>query len=179
MVRRPSLPMSGGCVCGRHRYTITVLPLTVYACHCADCQTQSGSAFGMSMPVARSGFRVTGAEDLGTHLRAAASGRTVAGRFCTTCGTRIFHEPSRNPPIVNVKPGTLDDTSWLEPMGHLWVDSAQRWVAPADGTLIYPGQPPAFDDLYRRFAAAMAARPPEPRAPSAGRMRGAPPAPGT
>ena len=90
MVRRPSLPMSGGCVCGRHRYTITVLPLTVYACHCADCQTQSGSAFGMSMPVARSGFRVTGAEDLGTHLRAAASGRTVAGRFCTTCGTLEF-----------------------------------------------------------------------------------------
>lgn len=48
--------------------------------------------------------------------------------FCGECGTRILNELSRLPKSVNLKPGTLDDTSWLKPVAHVWVSSGQGWV---------------------------------------------------
>ena len=42
------LPQSGGCQCGAIRYEITGPPAAVYACHCTECQKQSGSAFAMA-----------------------------------------------------------------------------------------------------------------------------------
>ena len=145
-----TLPMHGGCQCGQNRYVIAEPPRSLYACHCTDCQTQSASAFGMSMPVPRDAVTCDFAS-LGSWRRTAASGRTVAARFCTRCGTRLFHEPSRNPQIINVKPGTLDDTTWLKPVAHLWLDSAQPWFRPPDDTLTYRGQPDRFDDIFARF----------------------------
>ena len=88
--------------------------------------------------------------------KTAANGRTVKISFCSDCGVRLFHEPARNPKIVNVKPGTLDDTAWVRPMGHLWLDSAQPWFTPPSDALHYAGQPDSFDDLFARFDAYLA-----------------------
>ena len=71
------------------------------------------------------------------------------------CGSRWFNEPGRAPRLVNVKAGTLDDTSWLRPIGHLWLSSAQPWFQAPEDTLCYPAQPRAFDDLIERFQAAI------------------------
>jgi len=149
---RPTLPLTGGCQCGRHRYRVTAMPLTLYACHCTDCQTQSGSAFGLSMTVARSALELN-ADDLGSHERPAASGNVVRGRFCRGCGTRILHEPSRRPETANIKPGTLDDTSWVRPVAHIWLESAQPWFVPPADTLARPRQPEDREALNRRFRA--------------------------
>ncbi len=46
-------PYTGGCQCGSARYVLTAEPIRVAACHCTGCQRQSGSAFGMSMPVTK------------------------------------------------------------------------------------------------------------------------------
>ncbi len=145
-----SLPLEGGCQCGRQRYRITEMPLTLYACHCGECQRQSAGAFGLSMPVPRDALDAD-LEGPGRWERRAASGRIVVARFCSVCGTRLFHEPARNPAIVNVKPGTLDDTSWIEPVGHLWLNSAQPWFQPPEDALAYPGQPADFEALFQRF----------------------------
>ena len=145
-----ALPMRGGCQCGRHRYEITAAPLTLYACHCTDCQTHAGSLLGMSMPVPRDGLHAD-LDALASWTKTAANGRTVKISFCADCGVRLFHEPARNPKIVNVKPGTLDDTAWVRPMGHLWLDSAQPWFSPPVDALHYAGQPDSFDDLFARF----------------------------
>jgi hypothetical protein len=104
----------------------------------------------MSMPVLRAAFECQD-KSLRMHERVAASGRTVVGRYCGDCGTRLYNEPSRNPAIINVKPGTLDDTSWLAPVGHLWLARAQPWFRPPGDVLCYQGQPDSFEELYRRF----------------------------
>jgi len=41
----------GSCECKSIQYKFSGEPLTCYACHCTDCQTSSGSAFGLSMIV--------------------------------------------------------------------------------------------------------------------------------
>jgi len=143
------LPLTGGCQCGAVRYEITAAPLTVYACHCTDCQRQSGSAFALSLIAPRDAVRVTkGApaawERPGSH---AASGTPTDCMFCLECGARLYNLPSRNRAIAVVKPGTLDDTSWLKPVGHIWTKSAQPWLTFEQGTLLYDGPPPDFAAL--------------------------------
>ena len=61
--KRPTLPMPGGCSCGTIRYEIASFPLLLYTCHCADCQTASGGAFALNMPVLVRGFRILQGED--------------------------------------------------------------------------------------------------------------------
>lgn len=145
------LPLLGGCQCKRFSYEIISTPLTLYACHCTDCQTQSTSAFGMSMAVTRESVVGIEIDKLESWSRTADSGRTVTARYCGSCGTRLFHEPSRNPKILNVKPGTLYNTSWIKPVGHLWLSSAQSWFVPPNDVLHYPKQPTNHEELIEKF----------------------------
>ena len=43
-----SFPQPGGCQCGSVRYQVTGPPRMVYACHCTECQRQSGAAFALA-----------------------------------------------------------------------------------------------------------------------------------
>lgn len=146
-------PYSGGCQCGRIRYEVQAEPLTLYACHCTECQRQSASAFGMSMPVPRAAVTILQGEPR-EWSRASESGREVICFFCGDCGTRLFHNLTRNPNITNIKPGTLDDTSWLKPVGNLWTRSAQQWVKLSEEMLNYECQPtiPEFSQLFEKFS---------------------------
>lgn len=145
-------PYSGSCQCGQIRYEIRAEPLTLYLCHCKECQKQSSSAFGMSMSIPLEALAIVQGQPQ-QWSRVGSSGREVICAFCGVCGTRLFHYPTRNPQIVNVKPGTLDDTSWLKPVGNLWTSSAQPWVTIDDQMVNYPGQPDSFSDLYEQFQA--------------------------
>ena len=50
---------SGGRQCGAIRYEVAFEEvLTLVCCHCRECQRQSASAFGMSLILPRSAFRV-------------------------------------------------------------------------------------------------------------------------
>jgi hypothetical protein len=131
---------TGGCQCGRVRYRVTGQPIAVSVCHCKECQRQSGSAFGMSMIVEAEHFHVeTGT--LKEFERSSESGRSVRCAFCPECGTRIYHVPSYIENVINVKPGTLDDTSGLQPTRQIWVQSAQKWVPLRDDITTSPKQP--------------------------------------
>lgn len=143
-------PYTGGCQCGQIRYEIRAEPLTLYVCHCKECQKQSSSAFGMSMPVFRDAVIILQGQPK-QWKRGAESGREVIRSFCDTCGTRLFHYPARNPQITNIKPGTLDDTSWLKPVANLWTRSAQKWVVLSEQMLNYEAQPSDFTQLFEQF----------------------------
>ncbi len=120
-----SLPYTGGCQCGQIRYEINAEPLTLYLCHCQECQKQSSSAFGMSLTVLRDAVVIVQGKPK-SWTRKNDSGREVNNLFCGDCGTRLFHERTYNPNTINVKAGTLDDTSWLRPVGNIWTRSARH-----------------------------------------------------
>ncbi len=141
---------TGGCQCRQIQYEIRAKPLTLYICHCQECQKQSSSAFGMSMPVPRDALVILRGQPK-QWQRMSDSGREVSCFFCGECGTRLFHNPARNSKITNVKPGTLDDTSWLKPVGNLWTQSSQKWVVHSEQMLNYKGQPSDFSQLFERF----------------------------
>jgi len=65
--------------------------------------------------------------------RVGESGLSVEGAFCGDCGTRIHHRLERMPNTLNVKAGTLDETSGLSPVVHVWVSSKQSWLQLPEG----------------------------------------------
>ena len=122
--------MEGGCQCGSVRYRVEGEPLSLAVCHCTECQRQSGSAFGMSLAVPSDAFRLL-AGALKTFTTGCDSGRTKRCAFCPDCGTRIYHQVVEA--VLSIKPGTLDDTSWLNPAAHYWTKRKQPWVPIPDG----------------------------------------------
>ncbi len=131
---RISLPLPGGCQCGTVRYAVSSPPLTLYCCHCSECQAQSSSAFGMSMLVVRDALEVDWTA-VATWTRATDSGNTLDCHYCPACGVRLFHIGRESPEIVSVKAGSLDDHTWLQPIGHIWTDSTQPWITLPEDTL--------------------------------------------
>lgn len=127
---RPALPMAGGCPCRAIRYEITGFPLLLYTCNCTDCQTASGSAFALNMPVFTKDFHILQGRPKPWH-HTSPMGVAVTSNFCGDCGGRISGERAGRAEIVNIRAGTLDDTKWLVPVAHLFMKSAQPWVLPA------------------------------------------------
>jgi len=145
-------PYSGRCVCGAVQYRVTAEPLTLYACHCTDCQALSSSAFRISMPVLRDAVEILrGAPEPFAYSPIGAS--TKHGRRCAACSTWLWGEPERLPQVVVIRPSTLDDRSWVDPVAHIWVRSAQPWVRIPDGVLTFDGQPPDERVLVRAWRA--------------------------
>ena len=142
----------GGCQCGKLRYRVVGAPLTLYACHCTECQKQSSSAFGMSLRVRRDELRLLSGEPKFWERRADSGGRVVCA-FCPDCGSRLYHASSPDSETVNLKAGSLDDRSWLVPVGHVWTESAQPWVEidRSAGALVFEKQPADFEEFVRRW----------------------------
>jgi hypothetical protein len=150
--RRPTLPLTGGCSCRAIRYEITSFPLLLYTCNCTSCQAASGSAFALNMPVATRGFRIVKGEAKGWH-HSSPSGGEVASWFCGDCGARIYGSRKSRPESINLRAGTLDDTSWLVPAGHIFMKSAQPWIQPVADAECYETSPPGFGPLAQKWRA--------------------------
>lgn len=120
--------LEGGCVCGAVRYRIAGEPLAYYACHCLNCQKQSGSAFALSMVVRVDQLEVERGAPATFECRL-PGGIESRGALCAVCVTRLWHESSAYPQIRSLRGGTLDDPRRHLPYGDVWTRSAQPWVA--------------------------------------------------
>ena len=125
-------PIEGGCLCRRVRYRLREEPLAFYACHCTDCQMESGSAFGLSMIVRREALEPLSGE-LALVPVTMPDGREKRAVRCAHCGTRVWGEPAKVPQVRTLRPGTLDDPGAFEPYGNIWTASARPWVSFAPG----------------------------------------------
>jgi len=62
------------------------------------------------------------------YTRIADSGNANTGVFCPNCGVRIYQIPQHVPGVLVLKPGTLDDTSWVRPSHFVYMRRAQHWI---------------------------------------------------
>lgn len=151
----PELPWTGGCQCGQLRYELAEHPLTLYACHCTECQKQSASAFGMSLMVRKQAVRFTG--ELGEWWRPTASGAGLICRFCPHCGSRVFHEwdqpgAAEAETRMNIKGGSLDTGFSIAPVAHIWTRSKHPATIIPDGVLVFEKEPDGNQSAIRAFA---------------------------
>jgi hypothetical protein len=146
--------MAGGCSCGAIRYEIASFPLLLYTCNCTDCQTRTGSAFALNMPVRTGGFRILQGEPKAWR-HTSPSGVPVISWFCGDCGARLYGERAGRADILNVRAGTLDETSWLVPLAHFFMrgTSAQSWVQPVAEASCFETQPDGWGELLPAWRA--------------------------
>src|SRR5262245_18528509 len=124
----------GGCVCREVRYQLAGNRLTLYACHCTNCQARSGSAFALHMIVLEPDLTLTrGALEAG--------GEAGKRKRCAACATGVWTERRKSPGLIWLRPGTLDVTRWLNPIAHLWTRSAQPWFAIPSRVKTFATQP--------------------------------------
>jgi hypothetical protein len=149
-------PYQGRCLCGAVRYRVDREPLTLYACHCLDCQRRTGSAFALSMIVRRSSVEVLQGEPA-AYFAALPDGRTKSGRMCAACGTRLWGEP-RNAELLVIQPGTLEQPIGLVPVAHQWTSSAQPWTVFPQGAVLFETQPADRAEMMRLWRDAQEVR---------------------
>lgn len=118
---------SGGCLCGRVRYTITGPVLESTHCHCSRCRRQHGAAFATYAAFDREHVDFAGADALTRY----ASTDEVTRSFCTTCGASILWEHAGLPDVVWLALGTMDDANDITVDAHIWDASAVQWGTPA------------------------------------------------
>ena len=137
----PTLPLIGGCNCGAVRYRISRAPLLAYICHCHLCQKRTGGAFSLSMVFPENALEITSGEPERAE-RVLPDGAKNVSWLCAACHSRI-HTRREGRPTLNLRAGTLDDTSWVRPVAQMWVSSAQPWAI-VPGILTYEEQPTDF-----------------------------------
>jgi hypothetical protein len=118
--------ISGGCLCGRVRFSGNAEPLFAGVCHCSDCQKFSGSAFAAVVAVPKGTVSVTGT--LKTFTKNGDSGQPISRRFCPECGSGIMDEAAVMPDAMMLNIGTLDDPSWAKPASQIYCDRAHSWA---------------------------------------------------
>jgi len=118
--------VDGSCHCGKITYEAEVDAEKVGLCHCTDCQTLTGSAFSLFVPVAKEEFRLRGEPRI--YLKTGESGNRRAQAFCPDCGSRIYASAEHDPQVFNLRIGTVRQRAALAPRTQLWCRSALPWV---------------------------------------------------
>ena len=82
--------ITGGCLCGRVRYSAEAEPIFTTVCHCRNCQKQAGSAFSVVVAVPATTFTMTG--DTKVYHDQSETGQAVDRIFCPDCGSPLVSE---------------------------------------------------------------------------------------
>ena len=114
--------MTGGCQCGRVRYTAQVADDEAYLCHCRMCQRATG---GVSVA-----FKNLPKADVAWQAQPDWYHSSPIARrpFCSACGTPLgFEYPDSENMDLTV--GSFDDPAGFAPKWHFGIESAHRaWL---------------------------------------------------
>jgi hypothetical protein len=123
------MKIDGACHCGDITIEGEADPDKETNCHCTDCQTGTGSAFRVSVPVPGTVFRMSG-EPTSYIKTTADSGNPRVQAFCPRCGTPIYSTtPGDGPqPSYTVRVGILRQRREFMPKRQNWVRSSLPWV---------------------------------------------------
>jgi hypothetical protein len=125
--------IDGACACGAITIEGEADPLKTQICHCTDCQSGTGSAFRVSVPVSGATFKMTGQPTL--FLKTTAdSGTPRVQAFCPICGSPIYSTSQGDgvQPSYTVRVGILRQRDQFIPQRQNWFRSARSWVTALD-----------------------------------------------
>jgi hypothetical protein len=123
------MKIDGRCHCGYITYEAEIDPEKVMVCHCADCQTLSGSAFRTVVFTREDTFKLLSGK-LKIYVKTGESGTKRPQSFCPECGTPIYSSTTGEGPKVHViRVGTARQRDQLVPKLQLWCRSSQRWLS--------------------------------------------------
>ena len=115
--------MSGGCACGRVRYTASVEPDEAYLCHCRMCQRSTGS---VSIAFVNAKLDAMSWEREPDWYESSPIARRP---FCSQCGTSLGFRFKEGSDKMDLTVASFDDPSPFKPKHHFGVESLHRaWI---------------------------------------------------
>jgi hypothetical protein len=109
--------MTGGCQCGRVRYSAEVADDDAYLCHCRMCQRATGGVSIAFKNVKRDDVKWSREPDL------YASSPIAKRGFCSSCGTPLTFEYESGSTNIDLTVGSFDDPGRFRPTTQFGVES--------------------------------------------------------
>jgi hypothetical protein len=131
--------ITGGCLCGAVRFTVSEGPIVGRVCWCKVCQKLGAGGPAVGAAFKSSAVTVTGA--IRDYESVADSGNRMHRKFCPVCGTQLFSQAESRPNLVFIRAGALDDPEIAKPSSTIWTASAPSWACIDQNLPQVPGQP--------------------------------------
>jgi hypothetical protein len=118
--------MTGGCACGRIRYSASIENDDAYLCHCRMCQRATGNVSIAFKNVAKAAVRWEREPDFYVSSPIARRG------YCNACGTSLtFEFPESDKMDLTI--GSFDEPGRFVPKHHFGAESMhEAWLNTAD-----------------------------------------------
>ena len=115
--------LTGGCQCGRVRYTATIENDDAYLCHCRMCQRATGGFAAAFVNVATGNLTWQRGPDW-------YQSSPIAHRpFCSACGTPLGFTFLEGAQGIDITLGSFDDPSAFVPTTHSGAESMhEAWL---------------------------------------------------
>ena len=115
------------CACGALSARLSGEPASIVACHCRACQKRTGSVLGVGAYYPDAQVELSG--EARAFARLSDAGNTFTSHFCPHCGTSLYWTSAKNPGLIGVAVGALDDPSFPAPMRSVWEESKHAWLS--------------------------------------------------
>lgn len=114
--------LTGSCLCGACKYSITAELMHFFQCHCVQCQKTTASNFAANIIAAPADIHWMSGSD--NTKRFDYPGRGFTQVFCTTCGSGLpFLDRSGD--MLFIPTGTLDSVPDIKPEANIfWAERA-------------------------------------------------------
>lgn len=110
--------LSGGCLCGDVRYTVSAAPDHAIYCHCTMCRKASGAPY--------TGWFVVKTDAVAWITQEPSeykSSTRAVRKHCRRCGAQIVWHSLKRPEMIALTIGSLDTPGAVKPEKHIfWAD---------------------------------------------------------
>lgn len=113
--------LSGKCLCGDITYSADTEIKMMANCHCSDCRSATGAAYGTLLFIDADSLQVNGSPKVFKHV--ADSGANMEKHFCPNCGSQLFGRNSNRAQMISVRAGCLDETDMVKPAVNVYLSS--------------------------------------------------------
>ena len=115
--------MTGGCACGKVRYSAAIADDEAYLCHCRMCQRASGNVSLAMKNVEQADVAWDGEPDW-------YESSPIAERpFCARCGTTLGFRYKEGTSKMDLTVASFDDPSRFRPASHFGAESIhEAWL---------------------------------------------------
>jgi hypothetical protein len=120
-----SKKLTGECLCGNVRFSVTDSFKAFYQCHCKQCQQLTGSAFASNIFTDPDNIEWLSGQATITNYEHPS--REFSKSFCTTCGSALpFINKTKTSLIVPA--GSLNDLPEIQPQANIFTSEEACWL---------------------------------------------------
>ena len=120
--------LSGGCACGKVRYSSNADMEFSFNCHCRKCQQATGAGHASAFALPVEAVKIEG--NIKEYQGTSDVGATTFSGFCPHCGSPITSRTERFPERLYFHAATLDDPSRFKVAFSVFEEEAQLWDPP-------------------------------------------------